>query len=275
MLRFAKPDDVSALIRLYDDCFPNEHTFALNFFKKVFPREKCVLFDDGKIKGMLNLVDISIEQGEKLNGLYIFAVGVEEKSRSLGIGSKLIGFAEEYAVSKKYDFLCLIAENDGLFDYYARFGFLKNLFCSKLEFRAVETVEVRDKFTVKADTADYLKLSQKFISKPRILRTVETLETQFSVYGISSVFLSDGKDISAAAFFEKSGSRLEVYEVLGEKSDAQYLLNLSANRLRCETIRLRAPLGMYKDTPIGCLKPLSIRAEKLKSSKIYANLLFN
>lgn len=275
MLRFAKAEDVPKLTALYDQCFPNEHEFAIDFFKNIFPHEKCIAFYNGEIIGMAHLIDVSIECGESLRGLYIFAVGVDERHRLHGIGSEMLKFAEKHARGESCDFLCLIVENERLFDYYEKFGFKKSLFCSKARFSATTVKKTHDKKIVKADAREYLKLSQKFISPPKIYRSENTLKEQFSVYGIEPVFLSEGEKITAGAVFEKLENRLTVYEVLGNRDSALYLLNLSAERLGCTEICLRAPLGMFENSAIGCLKPLSDRASRLGSTAVYANLLFN
>lgn len=84
--------------------------FLLDYF--------IVYEENGEVCGMLSVLPVAA--GEKRGG-YIYAVATKKAYRGRGVCTKLLDYVKGCS---KYEFLVLVPQSDGLFDFYKKAGFV-------------------------------------------------------------------------------------------------------------------------------------------------------
>ncbi len=84
------------------------------------------LYDNCSICSALYLLDSELTiNGRIYNGKYLYAAATDENHRSKGFMSTLIKEACEFCIESGFDFISLVPANEGLYKYYAKFGFIE------------------------------------------------------------------------------------------------------------------------------------------------------
>ncbi len=120
MVRHAQARDTEQLQELWSECFPDDLDFRTFFFKKLYnPEYAMVCTLDDTVCAMLHAFPcvFNTKRGI-LRAKYIYGVGTGIKSRGIGAASKLLK-----SVENDCDFLFLIPQNEGLFDFYRKNGY--------------------------------------------------------------------------------------------------------------------------------------------------------
>ena len=120
IIRRAKGSDIDVIKKLWNECFPDDLKFANFFFEKIYEEAGVRLSEvDGEVAGMLHVFPRTIKTpyGE-LFSKYIYGVGTAKKYRGKRIAGDLLD-----AEVQGCDLLVLIPQNDGLFDFYKKYGF--------------------------------------------------------------------------------------------------------------------------------------------------------
>ncbi len=115
----------SSLKKLWADTFgDNEEYINLLFDYDYTPAECFAEISDGEVISVLYLLKGHIvAEGNAFEGRYLYAAATDVKHRGKGIMAKLIKEAQEYVKKNKLSFICLVPADEGLYGYYARFGF--------------------------------------------------------------------------------------------------------------------------------------------------------
>lgn len=130
------------LKELWHTVFGDDYDYINLFFKKEY--SLCDTFAeviDGKIVSVLYLLNCRIDfNSETYKGKYLYAAATHPDYRSRGLMGKLINEALDYCKNASdTDFISLVPANDGLYDYYGKFGFETALY------RYETTVETKGK----------------------------------------------------------------------------------------------------------------------------------
>ena len=119
-------ENTESLIKLWSDVFGDER----EYIELLFPYGKSVCdifaeFDGGEIVSALYLLDCSLSfGGVEYNGKYLYAAATDEKYRGKGFMASLINEAKGYCKSAGLDYISLVPANEGLYNYYEKFGFV-------------------------------------------------------------------------------------------------------------------------------------------------------
>ncbi len=156
-IRRAEARDTNQLQTLWNECFPEDREFRTFFFKKLYnPEYAMVCTLDDTVCAMLHAFPCTFntEHGP-LRAKYIYGVGTGIKSRGLGAASKLLE-----SVENDCDFLFLIPQNAGLFDFYKKSGYSPGFYITKQTAEpAGETVL---KLATESDTAHLNSIYEHF-----------------------------------------------------------------------------------------------------------------
>jgi len=114
------------LKELWHTVFGDDYAYINLFFKNEY--SLCDTFAeivDGKVVSVLYLLDCRVDfNGGTYNGKYLYAAATHPDYRSRGLMGKLIIEAIDYCKNNSgIDFISLVPANDGLYDYYGKFGF--------------------------------------------------------------------------------------------------------------------------------------------------------
>ena len=113
------------LIKLWSEVFGDDLSYIELFFQKQYSRcETFCFIVDNKIISAFYLLPCYLSYKEKnYNGRYLYAAATFEKYRGKQIMSQLIEEAKVYCKNNDLDFLALLPADEGLYNYYSRFGF--------------------------------------------------------------------------------------------------------------------------------------------------------
>ena len=121
---------ITTLTDLWYEVFGDSKEYIDLFFRKAYYDCDCFAeFDGDKIISAFYLLKSSIRfEGETYDGRYLYAAATLPEYRGKGLMSKLIKEAIAYGEKEKLDFIALVPANDGLYDYYGRFGFKESMY---------------------------------------------------------------------------------------------------------------------------------------------------
>ena len=130
MLIKSKEEYTSSLIRLWNRVFGDDEDYIKLFFKEAYYDCECfgeIVADE--VVSAFYLLKSSIKSGGKVyKGRYLYAAATLPECRGKGLMAKLIGEAIAYAEDENLDFIALVPADDGLYDYYGRFGFKQAMY---------------------------------------------------------------------------------------------------------------------------------------------------
>ncbi len=115
-----------SLKKLWADTFGDNEDYINLFFDYGYTPSECFAeIIDGEVISALYLLKGYIKyENMTFEGRYLYAAATSEIHRGKGIMGKLIEEAKEYVKEKYISFISLVPADDGLYGYYARFGFV-------------------------------------------------------------------------------------------------------------------------------------------------------
>ncbi len=139
--------NISSLKKLWFDTFGDDEEYVRLFFEREYcPTECFAEIIDGEVVSALYLLKGYIFDGNvAYEGRYLYAAATAEEQRGNGIMSSLIEEAKQYAQSNSISFISLLPADEGLYGYYARFGFeaVMNNIVSKVDVLG-ENTEIKE-----------------------------------------------------------------------------------------------------------------------------------
>lgn len=141
-LRLAREGDLPELIALWKAVFGDGEGFIRAFYKASGIERTIIAQTNGRIVGMINCPEIELwANGARYCGAYIYALAVDVRYRSAGIGSALLRAAEsgDY-LGNAVQFLLLIPAEESLFDFYAKKGYDRPAFAPLI---GTDTAEIQ------------------------------------------------------------------------------------------------------------------------------------
>ena len=130
MLIEQKDEYIQSLINLWHEVFGDEREYIELFFSEAYYDSECFaeMVDDEIVSALYLLKCVIKCSGKIYRGRYLYAAATLPEYRGKGLMSKLIDEAQIYADRENFDFIALVPADDGLYDYYSRFGFTENMF---------------------------------------------------------------------------------------------------------------------------------------------------
>lgn len=275
MLRLTNKNDKQKLIRLYNSVFPNEEEFCARFFDIIWSPEKSFVIEDFRqIQSMITYLPLKLNfLGKSFSASYIYAAATEKSSEKKGLMSRLIKETEKY-FADGYDFLILLVQNEGLLNFYSRFGFKPLCIAGESKVLAGNNIgRFELKVAEKADFEEiiglYNKETERFIKHKR---DVEFLKNLQRLYDCEFYLLKSDDKILSYAFGYKEKEVFKCLEAIGKNRET--LCSALADKFGCKESVFYFPDNKGKE--IGMVKPLNSSAsEILKKNPIYINLLYN
>lgn len=156
-------ENSASLKKLWSETFGDDDEYINLLFDFEYTPSECFAeIFDGEVISVLYLLKGYISSDKKnFEGRYLYAAATDRQHRGKGIMAKLIIEAQEYIKDKGLSFICLVPADEGLYGYYARFGFeavMKNYVSSV----SAEAKEMKEESAV---IADYLK-TRNYLSVP-------------------------------------------------------------------------------------------------------------
>ena len=158
MLIEQKDKYVGSLINLWHKVFGDEEEYIRLFFKEAYFDGECFAAGiDGEIVSALYLLKSVIKcDGKAFEGRYLYAAATLSEYRGQGLMSKLINEALDYAEKERLDFIALVPANDGLYDYYGRFGFSESMY--KYKYTAENNASTMRAYREICDSEEFSKI---------------------------------------------------------------------------------------------------------------------
>ncbi|MEG2570706.1 MAG: GNAT family N-acetyltransferase [Clostridia bacterium] len=132
MIRSATSADNAVIERLWSICFTDDDEFLKLFFKRMYAPESALVYEEnGEICAMLHIFtyDIALCGAPDVTAKYIYGVGCHPAFRGRGFAGALLRHALDCAGHAA--FCMMVPEDDGLREYYKRFGFTHMLSLKK------------------------------------------------------------------------------------------------------------------------------------------------
>lgn len=123
-----------SLVELWKEVFGDSEEYIRLFFKNAYYDSLCFAETEGdRVISAFYLLGCTVKfQDKSYNGHYLYAAATLPEYRGKGLMSKLINEAIDYAGSINSDFIALVPADDGLYDYYGRFGFAEAMYKYKV-----------------------------------------------------------------------------------------------------------------------------------------------
>lgn len=117
--------DKEKLIDLWVKVFGDEREFAeLIFLSENTSCDIFADFDDENLCSALYLLDCNLSfENRNYTGKYLYAAATAPDYRGRGIMASLINEAVDFCKRNGVDFISLVPADDGLYNYYRKFGF--------------------------------------------------------------------------------------------------------------------------------------------------------
>ena len=137
MLIESKEKYIPSLLDLWKKVFGDSEEYIRLFFDKAYYDSECfAVIEEDKVVSAFYLLKCSIKfNGEVYHGRYLYAAATLPDYRGKGLMSELINEALKYGESHNFDFIALVPADDGLYDYYSRFGFVESMYKYKYAIR--------------------------------------------------------------------------------------------------------------------------------------------
>ena len=277
MIRFAKKEDFSQIIDIWNKSFNEDKNFTKWFFNKIYEPENAIVFEkNGTICSMLQRLPYEINNIGKAT--YIFGACTLPEYRGKGLMAKLIYFSEELDKQKEIQASILIPQEKSLFKYYERFGYSpKFKIKSGIIKKQNEMVHPYSFSVCLEDDIDMLShLYNSFLQDTNyVLRNKDYWLTQFEMFHKfdGNVFcLKNDEDIVGYAFVWNDKDVI-VQEIFGLNNDVKKILCndimhfYRVNKLKTFSLSKNS---IYDD--FGCIKLYN----KLENTLPFImNLMFN
>ena len=216
------------IIRLWSEAFgdsPNSIDKYLETLLKYF----VVYEDQGIVKGMLSVLPVT--SGNK-NGGYIYAVVTHPDYIGQGICRTLI---ESIKDNKKYDFLVLVPQNEGLFEFYEKMDFIKVPLFVKKELCVNKINESKlnlKKLTVKK----YEALRNLFFGEENLIKwDTQMLFFAKAMYGGEFYEIKKAEKSGGLAFLYKEKETVLIKELITENPEE--IANFLGSELGAQTVK--------------------------------------
>ncbi len=237
MIKFAEDKHKADIACVWEEAFGDSKEDILVYLNTLL--DYVLIFEEeDRVCGILTLLPVRI--GKK-QGRYVYAVATLKKHRGRGISTALLDFAKEYISRQGEEFLVLVPQNDGLFEFYKKRGF--KTVCNIVRKEALVPHNIKREFSVEKLSADqYYDFRNKLLKSTDfvewgkdILRFVKDMYNgEFCVVkekcaevGIAFCFVHDNtlhikellgnEDCMLAALSAEFGASSIKYSIAGEK----------------------------------------------------------
>lgn len=206
MIKKANESHKEQIISLWSDAFGDKKDSVERYLDTLL-EYFLVYEEDGVVKGMLSVLPVALNNK---NGGYIYAVVTHPEHRGKGICKSLM---ESVKADKSYNFLVLVPQNKGLFEFYEKMNFTEVSFIKKEDVVASNKVE---EYSLKVVTAKEYEINRnEFYKNQEFIRWDDTiLEFAKSMYGGSFFEILKNEKRVGIAFLYKERETVFIKELL-------------------------------------------------------------
>ena len=257
MLINEKDKYIPSLIKLWHKVFGDDREYIELFFKEAYFESECFaeIIDGEAVSALYLLKSIIKCDGKIYRGRYLYAAATLPDYRGKGLMAKLINEALAYVKDENLDFIALVPADNGLYDYYGRFGFKESMY--------------KYKYTVKNDTST-LRAYREIIDSDEFCKIRSSADCDMLLYddicnryafdclcyyGTRVFYLSDN------AYYAESEELLCV--------DKESAMNLINNLSGESVVYTNYPLEKAEKMRNGMIYYLN---DELKNKEIYMNI---
>ena len=263
IIRKARENDKETLKALWVECFPKDVEYSEFFFEKIYKKNCAVLFEEsGEILGMIHSFPRTLMTPEgAVSAKYIYGVGTAKKARGRGVAGRLL-LSEE----KDCDVLLLIPQNESLFAFYEKYGFLNLSKVSKREVSPNGKADIRlaEERDIAYLNGVYERELEGSLFATRDSDTWRLLMSEYAFLGGGFAVFRGGY----CAYYEEAG-RLFITEFFSNGATEEEVAGAFEKNA---TVTSKGG-----ETPLAVLKPVSEKGRELleKYHDRYINLMHN
>lgn len=206
MIKKANKTHISRLVELWSEAFGDNEADILNYLEYLL-NFFYVYEENGEVNAMAAVLPVAYRNK---NGGYIYAVATRKSAQGRGLSTALLNYIKSL---DNYEFLVLVPQNEGLFEFYEKRGFIP--------FSSVVTKEIcagvvtcNDICCEEISTEEYFNLRKEFFGDKLIEWGTEVLNFARKMYSGRFYRVEDNAN-SVACFCFKNGERLVIKEILG------------------------------------------------------------
>ena len=257
MLIKEKDKYIPSLINLWHKVFGDETDYIKLFFKDAYFDSECFaeVVDDETVSAFYLLKCVIKCDGKIYRGRYLYAAATLSEYRGKGLMSKLINEALDYAEEEKLDFIALVPADDGLYNYYGRFGVKESMY--------------KYKYPIKNDTAT-MRAYREITDSEEFCKIRNSVDCNMLSYNdICNKYAFECLSYSGTRVFYLSDN---AYYAEGEElfcSDKESAMNLINNLCGETVIYSNCPIENSEKVRNGMVYCLN---DNLKNKEFYMNI---
>ncbi|MDR2844338.1 MAG: GNAT family N-acetyltransferase, partial [Candidatus Symbiothrix sp.] len=127
MIQYGEDRFKSGLQAMWKQCFPQDSdAFIAFYFDKIYTNDESLIYlEDGCPVAFLQMIPYPVKIGNEIcSGGYLSGVMTAPDYRKRGYMEKLLNTAFDEMVNKGYAYSFLIPQEEWLFDFYGKYGYL-------------------------------------------------------------------------------------------------------------------------------------------------------
>ncbi len=265
------------LADLWHEVFGDDYDYINLLFSSEFDICDTFLKEcDGKVVSALYLLRSNIDfEGKRYHGRYLYAAATSPEYRGKGIMAELINEAKLYCEKKKLDFISLVPANEGLYNYYSKFGFKT----------AMHRYETQVKNLSESNISEITEITNSNeVNKLRHLLTENkfSYEKEDMQYAYSCIIGADCsfRRISDDSYFITDEDSKTVYEFISSQdnleNNVKKLLSHFVGNIKIYSPYDLREYGENRAVKFGMIYPINDELKRdWKYTDIYMNLALN
>lgn len=269
MIRLSNRNDISGIIRVWNEAFGDEENDIRFFLDNCYIPENTVVCElDGVIASVLFLLNGEMHiHGADYPSYYLYAACTLKAYRGRGVMASLLDFAKKTASERCKYFIALKPAEDSLYGYYSKFGYRTSFSKKVFLINNVKTFsnDYNNKFS---DNKNYSQVRDNLYSDFDYFKWDET-SVSFAIkhhkyYGGHIIERRNGY-----ALYSADGNKTRVKEIAFPIDFLLNSLGFAAENSDSDIIYVETPyyyeIDSFKPEVInsGMLLPLSAEAERI------------
>lgn len=174
MICHPEKNDISQIKEIWKTCFDDTDENVDGFFNKCFSPDDCFILKNEKtVVSCLQMIPCDISfSGNYYKAKYLYAACTRPDRQGQGYMSQLIAQACKNEKARGTKAVLCIPANEGLFDFYRRFGFVDAINCSIFNYHRneIEKTAKPCEYFLNADTKLFNSIRNIFLSDKCFVR---------------------------------------------------------------------------------------------------------
>lgn len=242
-LRKSKPEEVPELQELFRLCFGDSpECSGLYFYKFYRPEEFLVLREEGELRAMAGLLNLTLTEpgGKTVKAAYLYGMGTHPEHQGKGFAAQLLNYADFYLRGKR-DCLVTMPADDKLHAFYRKFGFAECF--PLLEGTATPRTVREGETSLPLDAGAYDRLRERLLAERYHVSygALTGLQESLCTFSGGSLLSLNVNGIPGCAAVEQWGDTALCKELLIDPAGLEGALALAAQAVYAKRFVLRRP----------------------------------